>query len=1022
MSLNKKTIKIRFGKPELKGMLLGCCLFLIGVTISVLRYQILIQYERQHLNTVLDLIEQNIERTIQESYNSALTLALTVNAESEVVNFERVAKQILKNTTSVDVLELVPDGIITYVYPLEGNESVVGYDILSDPNVNAEVLKAAELGTIYFAGPFELRQGGMAVVGRIPIIVNDEIWGYSAVVLYLETLIENSGINTFPEETYYFQLAKINPNTNVEEFFLPIRQGVELGTFESVRFPEGNWRLYATRVGNNIPFNTLLSILIASLLGSIILGMLSTKLFRKPLDLEELLQEKSNELLQSREKYKLNSELMESIFKSPKSMIIFSLDLDYKYLAFSISHKEIMKNLLGVDIKKGMNMLEIIPNEKSRRILKTDFDRAFKGEHFDYIREFKNKNGDPAFWENRFAPILSKNGTIVGLTAFVANIDKRVMAEREIMLEKSLSDSIINSLPGIFYLYNKEGKFLRWNKNFETVTGYSAKEMESVHPLDFFVDDEKELLKQKIENVFISGEDNVEANFVSKDGSKVPFYFTGASINYKGEECLLGVGINISEQKEAEKKHQQVLLQLQTHLNNSPLGVVEYDKNLDITQWSKRCDDIFGWSEEEIIGKNAFDLIYEEDQGKTKVIANELSGGNVDWNVSFNRNHTKSGKVIDCIWYNTVIKNDDSTVNAVMSLVEDITERKRAEEKLKQSEYRYRTLVKNSPYCIHEINLEGKLISMNQAGLDMLSIENEETVIGKTYLESVSKKDKDKVTTLLQRALNGIESEFEFESSTGSYFYSSFVPIVDKDKKVQRLMGITQDITERKKAEEMIENSLKEKTTLLSEIHHRVKNNLAIVSGLLQLQSYEMDDERVSFAFDQSINRIISIAMVHELMYKSTDLTSINIHTYLENLIPAITATMKDETKNVSFEIDIEDYKMNINEAIPLGLLLNELFTNSFKYAFRGRKEGVIKVLLGAHNDYLKVTYEDDGVGFDSGIDFNKPKNLGLNLIHSQLQQLDATFSAETESKFKLEFTFPPNKTGSHATYNVGVK
>lgn len=1013
---------MRFGKPELKGLLVAFCLFFIGVLISVLRYQVLIQEEKQNLNNVLDLIEQNIERTIQESYNSALTLALTVNAEGEVVNFESVAKQILENTTSVDVLELVPDGIITYVYPLEGNELVVGYDILSDPNVNAEVLKAAELGTIYFAGPFELRQGGMAVIGRIPIVINDEIWGYSAVVLYLETLIENSGINTFPEETYYFQLAKINPNTNVEEFFLPIRQGVELGSFESVRFPEGDWRLYATRVGNNIPFNSLLSILIASLLGSIIFGILSAKLFRKPLDLEELLLEKSNELLQSREKYKLDSELMESIFDSPKSMIIFSLDKDYKYLAFSVSHKYIMKDLLGIEIKKGMDMLEIISSEEIRIILKGDFDRALKGEYFDVIREFKNKNGQPSFWENRFSPIISKNGTVVGLTAFVANIDKRMMAEEEILLEKSLSDSIINSLPGVFYLYNKEGKFLRWNKNFETVTGYSSKEMQTAHPLDFFDEDEKELLTEKIGNVFITGEDKVEANFMAKDGSKTPFYFTGVTGDYKGEECLLGVGINISEQKEAERKHQQVLQQLQTHLNNSPLGVVEYDRNLDITHWSKRCVDIFGWTENEIKGKNAFDLIYKEDHEKTAVVANELSEGNVDWNVSYNRNHTKSGKIIDCIWYNTVIKDDDGPVNAVMSLVEDITERKQAEQELKQSEYRYRTLVKNSPYCIHEIDLEGKLISINQAGLDMLSVESEKTVIGKPYLESVSDKDKDKVTDLLHSALNGIESEFEFKSSAGSYFYSSFVPIVDKDKNVQRLMGITQDITERKKAEEMIENSLKEKTTLLSEIHHRVKNNLAIVSGLLQLQSYETDDERLSVAFDQSINRIISIAMVHELMYKSTDLSSINIQEYLETLIPAITATMNDNSKNIKFIIDIDDSKMNINEAIPLGLLLNELFTNSFKYAFRGRKEGLIKVTLQADLSSVKVVYEDDGVGFGPNLDFSKPKNLGLNLIHSQLQQLNATFSVETESKFKLEFTFPPSKTGSHATYNVERK
>jgi PAS domain S-box-containing protein len=142
-------------------------------------------------------------------------------------------------------------------------------------------------------------------------------------------------------------------------------------------------------------------------------------------------------------------------------------------------------------------------------------------------------------------------------------------AEDEITKEKNLSDSIINSLPGVFYLYNKAGKFLRWNRNFEMVSGYSEDEIIHMHPLDFFDTEDKALLTEKIGNVFISGEDNVQANFLSKSKEKMPYYFTGKAIAYHGEICLMGVGIDFSEKIKAQQEIEDAavkLHQLTAHL------------------------------------------------------------------------------------------------------------------------------------------------------------------------------------------------------------------------------------------------------------------------------------------------------------------------------------------------------------------------------------------------------------------------------------------------------------------------
>jgi PAS domain S-box-containing protein len=367
-------------------------------------------------------------------------------------------------------------------------------------------------------------------------------------------------------------------------------------------------------------------------------------------------------------------------------------------------------------------------------------------------------------------------------------------------------------------------------------------------------------------------------------------------------------------------------------------------------------------------------------------------------------------------WFSPIRDKNDNIIGLTVFSI-DITQKIKAEKELERNEGRLSTLISNSPYCIHELDVEGRLISINEAGVQMFNLENPDQLIGRYYPVLIGKKHSPMVDKLLNQTLLGEPTSFEFDTSDKHYL-AQMIPLKNEDDVVVRVMGITQDITERKKSEAFIENSLKEKTTLLAEIHHRVKNNLAIVSGLLELQKVEVDDDRLSAIFDQSINRIISIAMVHELMYNTHDLSSVNVHAYLEKLIPAISATMQNRKQNVEFDLNIIQYKLNINQAIPLGLLLNELITNSFKYAFNGSGNNKISIRLNAKDDDLKVRYHDNGRGFPKDVDFMAPKNLGLNLIHAQLQQLDADFNADTNKKFNLEFQFAATERGSHSNFN----
>jgi len=148
---------------------------------------------------------------------------------------------------------------------------------------------------------------------------------------------------------------------------------------------------------------------------------------------------------------------------------------------------------------------------------------------------------------------------------------KRRYAERQIAVEKMLSDSIINSLPGVFYLYDRNGKFMRWNKNLENVLGYSADEVMAMHPLDFFHDEEKGLLREKIEDVFISGHADVMAHFFTKDGRRIPYYFNGMRINFEGIDYLIGMGLDITDRIRTEselRERTEEIQKLSSHLEN----------------------------------------------------------------------------------------------------------------------------------------------------------------------------------------------------------------------------------------------------------------------------------------------------------------------------------------------------------------------------------------------------------------------------------------------------------------------
>ena len=222
----------------------------------------------------------------------------------------------------------------------------------------------------------------------------------------------------------------------------------------------------------------------------------------------------------------------------------------------------------------------------------------------------------------------------------------------------------------------------------------------------------------------------------------------------------------------------------------------------------------------------------------------------------------------------------------------------------------------------------------------------------------------------------------------------------------QAVDRLEEEVAVRKKTEEELTTSLKEKEILLKEVHHRVKNNLQIISSLLSLQSHHVDDARVLELLTETRSRISTMALVHKELYQTGDFTNVNFHQYLEKLVVKLVQIFGGE-RDISPTLEIADMSVPIDMAIPCGLLVNELVTNVLKHAFRGRDSGSLRISLGRENGMIVLLVEDNGVGFPEALDVTKSETLGLQLVVGLSEQLKGSVRVERDNGTRFCITFP---------------
>ena len=454
-----------------------------------------------------------------------------------------------------------------------------------------------------------------------------------------------------------------------------------------------------------------------------------------------------------------------------------------------------------------------------------------------------------------------------------------------------------------------------------------------------------------------------------------------------------------------------------------PIFLIEIPSGL-FTDITKSASELLGYSHEKILKLTLLDLVSEDEIEKVNqifddIVQNRKTAGKKTFSSVF--------KTADQL--NIPVEINANVVNFgeesyIVMVVRDITEREIANKALEESRQNLTDIIDFLPDATFAIDQDGKIIAWNKA-IEKMTGTLKGDMIGKNdYVYSVPwyNERRPVLIDLIGKDCSEYTSKYDYiikddkklvsetyipsvYEGRGAYLLITAAPLLNSEGHQYGAIESVRDISDRKKSEDKIKKSLEEKEILLREIHHRVKNNMQIISSLLNLQiCHENLDETIG-VLKESQGRIKSMAIIHEKLYQSQSLNYINFKEYIQKLILDIFHSYGIKKDNIQFELEIDDLHLNIDTAIPLGLIINETITNSVKYAFPENK-GKINIKLINKQDKLELTIDDNGIGIPEDIDIENSKTLGLQLIQNLVNQLEGELLITVKSGTSIKITF----------------
>jgi len=540
---------------------------------------------------------------------------------------------------------------------------------------------------------------------------------------------------------------------------------------------------------------------------------------------------------------------------------------------------------------------------------------------------------------------------------------------------------------------------------------------------------------------------------IDKEGNIKWLELNAVMIEWEGKPATLNFLNDITDRKRAEEALRESEAQSRAILNAIPDLIFQINKDGIFLNYKGTREELYA-SPDEFLGKDVRDVLPTELAKQTMLSAERaLQSGEIQ----IFEYHLPMGS--DLLQYEARIVSIDE--DEVLVIARNITERKRAEERQNTMSEGMRAVVEVADELITCPDMDTLLRRAVELAKDKLGLERcaiflaecdqmvgaygtdrygqttdehaNQFFVGENWFDFWKERaqslslsdlrwyvfedahlewDGEKAVTIGEGwiAATLIQSS---EGPSGIFYNDTAISGTPFNEAKQEVVAVfcslLGSIIERKRAEEKIKTALEEREVLLREIHHRVKNNLQIISSLLKLQSRYIEDEKYSGIFQESQDRIRSMALIHDRLYHSENLANIDFKDYIRNLASNLFHTYKASAGKIELKIDVEDVSLGIDTAIPCGLIINELVSNSLKHAFPDGREGEIKIILSSTDENeVELIVSDDGVGIPEELDFRNTASLGLQLVVALVEQLQGEIELNRAkgTEFRIKFKF----------------
>ena len=733
------------------------------------------------------------------------------------------------------------------------------------------------------------------------------------------------------------------------------------------------------------------------------------------------------------------------LINSPISIIVCDEEGNIKEFnpAFSMFFGIKKRSLISYNLKDAIVEKDYYKYQKQLELLK-------KGKIFavEMEIEYKNKSNEHKQALLKTITHSSQEENQLYLTQIV-DISNR--HEYEKMLEKSrkkYKHLIDNSIVGMAIIRKDKIVFVN-RKALEILKISDESKILGKSRFDFVEREDAQLLKERL--VQLQKGENVplrEFNLNNQEGEIIRVEIKPSLIEYENEECMLlsfididdKTKVEIAQKKVFETKSMNESLRIQLEQNRKiqkrlqnaqsySAGVVESSLDMIFTTDVKGNLKSLNTAaknqlqlEEKDYLEEKYGLIFNDYKVAEELLNRLTVDKSFSGEVVLKR---KDGNSFPAYLSISYLYNTDGAFLGMMGISRDISELKHKESEIRAQASKLTSIIESSSHYFFTINRKFEITSFNKLFEEDVFESFGVKVEHKNSFKKIFTERKNKLEKWTEKELNvfwnkkfenvfkgeSINFEIERVSIDGRTFFREIFlnPIYSESGKINEVSGISHDTTDKRLYEKELKKSLEEKEVLLKEVHHRVKNNMQVISSILNLQSAYIEDDKILNILKESQNRIRAMASIHERLYRTKNFSDIKFSEYIKDLAENLVNTYELSETKISLECKIEEVFLTLNVSIPCGLIINELISNALKYAFEGREKGKIDLSINKKGNNVCLIVEDDGVGIPQSLNIEQTDSLGLQLVTTLVQQIEGKMQLDCSKGSKFTILFEPN-------------